>query len=320
MSRDTTKIPGVEEMAIFTSRHDLQKQADPTPAIQTQAFKNRVVIITGGSAGIGGACALLHARTGAQLVLIGRDAAKLEAKRAEIVGEVPSARVELVPGDMADAAVPERAVQTAREAFGRVDIVIANAGRVNSPIHRIGEGSAQDWRDSISMNVFGTYGIIHAALPELEKTGGQVVFTSSSAAHMRWNVSSDYTLSKHVLNRMIELLSYEYPALKFYAVQPGVIDTETCRNFQNAGDMHFPMVDKAEHVAALYVWLTSRKAGFLSGRFIDATWDLDEVLAAKEDIERDNLLVTKLAGPAPRSGQPESRKQSFVSRLVHWFQ
>ena len=61
----------------------------------------------------------------------------------------------------------------------------------------IGEGSAQDWLDSIKVNVFGTYGIIHAALPELKKTKGQIVFTSSSFAHMRGTVSSDYAVRAH---------------------------------------------------------------------------------------------------------------------------
>ncbi|KZV75811.1 NAD(P)-binding protein [Peniophora sp. CONT] len=297
MSRDTTKIPGFDEVSIFTPRHDLQKQADPTAVIETQAFKGKVVLITGGSAGIGGACASLYARTGAYSVLVARDLVKLQAKKAEILRECPDARVELVSGDLADPDTPEKAVRKAVETFGGIDILIVNAGRVNPPIHRMGDGKAEDWRYSFSVNVFGTYGLIHAALPELEKTKGQIVFTSSLAAHMRWSVSSDYTLSKHMLNRMMELLTYEYSWIKTYSVHPGVVDTRTCGDFQDAGDMHYPIVDKAEHVAAVYLWLTSRKAEFLSGRYIEATWDLDEILAKKDEIVRDNLLVTKLAGP-----------------------
>ena len=60
----------------------------------------------------------------------------------------------------------------------------------------------------------------------------------------------------------------EYPEVCTYALQPGVIDTKTCEDFQTAGGPRFqyPRVDKAEHTAAVYLWLTARKAEFLSGR------------------------------------------------------
>ena len=58
------------------------------------------------------------------------------------------------------------------------------------------------------------------------------------------------------------------------------------------------MPDTLELPAATFLWLTSRNAEFLSGRYVQATWDLGEVVERKEEIVRENLLVTKLAGPA----------------------
>ena len=55
--------------------------------------------------------------------------------------------------------------------------------------------------------------------------------------------------------------------------------------------------DPPELPAATVLWLTNRNAEFLSGRYVQATWDLNEVVAKKDEIVRDNLLVTKLAGP-----------------------
>ena len=61
---------------------------------------------------------------------------------------------------------------------------------------------------------------------------------------------------------------------------------------------HMQMPDTVELPAAMFLWLTARNAEFLSGRYIQADWDMDEVVAKKDEIVRDNLLVSKLAGPS----------------------
>jgi hypothetical protein len=83
--------------------------------------------------------------------------------------------------------------------------------------------------------------------------------------------------------------------LKFYCVHPGNIDTEGNRSVGvNNSSTKF---DTLELPAATYLYLTARKAEFLSGRYVQATWDLNEVIAVKDEIVQKNLLVTKLAGP-----------------------
>ncbi|VDB90322.1 unnamed protein product [Peniophora sp. CBMAI 1063] len=298
MDFDFSKIIGLDEVAQFTARHELQKRLDPAQAWKSQAYKDKVVIITGGATGVGAGIATTYARAGANLVLVGRRKAKLEEKKAEITKELPNARIELVDGDISQPDVPKRAVEAAVKAFGRVDIAIANAGTGTPPLYRIGDSNPLVWRAAVETNIFGTYGLVNAALPELVKTTGQIIVTGSSGAFLRFPLGSDYLVSKHALNRLVELLAVEYPDIKSYIVQPGEIVTEQSLKAEEASGMKFPRQDTAENAGAFYLWLTSRNAEFLSGRYVDATWDVEELLAKKDEIVRDNLLVAKLAGPA----------------------
>ena len=112
----------------------------------------------------------------------------------------------------------------------------------------------------------------------------------------------------------------DYPELTFYAVSPGVVQTDgAIEKLDEMGFDAVTFVDTLELPAATFLWLTARNAEFLSGRsviriacfiststdrltyrYVEAPWDLGEVLAKKDIIIKENLLVTKLAGP-PKS-------------------
>lgn len=101
---------------------------DPKPHFSSQTYKGKVVIITGGSTGIGGTAALFYAKAGAHVIINARSADKLEARKAAIEKEVPNAQVVVAAGDIVDPAVSKSMVQTAVEKWGKVDIVLANSG------------------------------------------------------------------------------------------------------------------------------------------------------------------------------------------------
>ncbi|KZV73046.1 NAD-P-binding protein, partial [Peniophora sp. CONT] len=274
---------------------------DPTTHFTTQSFSGKVVLITGGSVGIGATTAQFYARAGASLVLVARGAERLEQCKVDIQKLVPKAKVETVVGDISEPETGRLAVRVAVERFGRVDVVIANqfvqVRTVGSDLTTI---DPSEWWYTQEVNVRGTLNIIHAAIPELLKTKGQVIVTTSQAAHIRFPLISDYCISKHTLNRFVEILALDYQELSFYAVHPGIIwtpgSTESVQAHGMADSVVMP--DTLELPAATFLWLTSRNAEFLSGRYVQATWDLGEVLEKKEEIVRENLLVTKLAGPA----------------------
>jgi len=89
----------------------------------------------------------------------------------------------------------------------------------------------------------------------------------------------------------------EYPDIKAYSVHPGEVETQMATEVLDGLGIQHKHDDAPALPAATLLWLTSRNAEFLSGRYVQATWDLTEVVAAKEEIVRDNLLVTKLVGP-----------------------
>lgn len=99
---------------------------DPTPHFTAKTYKDKVIIITGGSTGIGATAALFYAKAGAKVVIVARRVAKLEQCKQGIEKEVPDAQVLVISGDISDPEVGKLAVKTAVEVWGRVDIVIPN--------------------------------------------------------------------------------------------------------------------------------------------------------------------------------------------------
>ncbi|KAI0036333.1 NAD-P-binding protein [Vararia minispora EC-137] len=289
-----SSIIGVDEIRAFSDVHAIYPLIDPTVAFAQQEFKGQVVLLTGASRGIGLSMATFYARAGADLVLVSRKLETLQASKTEILKTFPQARIELVEADVMHPAAGPEAVKRAIDVFGRLDVLAANAGVPSAPKAPIAEKDPLRWWYTQEVNVRGTFSFIHAALPELVKTKGQIIFTSSGMAHIRISGRSDYIISNHTANRLVELVSLEYPEVKTYAVHPGVVETPLSQQV----DPPVPRTDPPEVMAATALWLTARNAEFLSGRYINATWDLNEVVAKKDEIIRDNLLVTKLATPS----------------------
>lgn len=102
---------------------------DPTPHYEAQTFKGKVVFITGASRGIGAETALYYARAGATVAIAGRDINNLEVVKSGILSEAPSANILVLPVDVTRSREVEQAISTITSQFGRLDILIANAGK-----------------------------------------------------------------------------------------------------------------------------------------------------------------------------------------------
>ncbi|KZV67319.1 NAD(P)-binding protein [Peniophora sp. CONT] len=302
MSESKIVLPSTE-VDFFSSVHDVYPFIDPTSHFVSKTFKDKVVIITGGSVGIGATTALFYAKAGAKVVIVARRLAQLEQCKEDIEKKVPGAQVLVLSSDISDPEVGKGAVKTAVESWGRLDIVVANQFISMAPVGKFADNDPVAWWYTQEVNVRGTLNIVHAAIPELLKTKGQIIATSSVAAHARFPISMDYNISKHTLNRFVEILALDYPSIFVCAVHPGEIETPgSTRSLSELGLAGvIPTPDTLALPAATFLWLTARNAEFLSGRYVQATWDLSEVLAKKDEIVRDNLLVTKLAGPTVQS-------------------
>jgi len=105
---------------------------DPSTAFKDKLYKGRVVLVTGASAGIGAAIALFYAKAGASVAIVARRQQALDERKAHILKEAPDARILSVVADVKDWKLAERAVKVAVAEFGRLDILIANAGVMSS--------------------------------------------------------------------------------------------------------------------------------------------------------------------------------------------
>ncbi|VDC07857.1 unnamed protein product [Peniophora sp. CBMAI 1063] len=291
MLEEFLKTKGVDErLQGLTDRHDVYPAVDPQFAFDHKSFAGKVVLITGASKGIGSAIATFFARAGAKLALIARRDSGLEDVKEKLQDEF-DVEVLAFAEDVRDTQTAAKIVEDTVAHFGKIDVVIANAGVASKPA-LIGEADVTQWWSTLEVNLLGTVNYVAPALKHLKKTNGYVIVISSWSALLRSASTSDYAISKQVLNRFVEFVALEYAGtVKSFAIHPGAVWTDLSRD---AGSPEKLFIDKPELAAATALALASGEYDWLSGRFIDATVDLGDVEKLKEQILSKDALVSKL--------------------------
>jgi 3-oxoacyl-[acyl-carrier protein] reductase len=160
-------------------------------------LKNKVALITGAAGGMGSACALAFARAGASLALVDRDASSLDevARQAQAVSRVGQGSLPL-PVDVTDAPAVQSGVDQAIQRFGRIDVLVNLAGR-QGPGSPVWEVDPQAWRETLEVNLWGTFLLCRAVLPHmLARRCGRVINVSSGAGSSTMPFFSGYAASK----------------------------------------------------------------------------------------------------------------------------
>ncbi|MEA2151011.1 MAG: hypothetical protein QOD69_2841 [Solirubrobacteraceae bacterium] len=180
-----------------------------------------VFLITGASSGIGAATAARAAQAGYRLVLAARSTDKLEALAQELGG---GERAIAVTCDVTDFGQQEAMVQAANDAFGRVDVVFANAGF--GAKRGFLEETPELWRDMVLTNVLGCAYTIRAAIPALRRSTGHLLLTSSVAGR-RALPGSLYSATKHAVTAMAESARQDLndSGVRVTCIEPGMTDT-----------------------------------------------------------------------------------------------
>ncbi len=193
--------------------------------------KGKVAIVTGSATGVGAEVALELARRGCNVV-INYTRSEAEAKQAQAACEAQGAETLLVRADVSDDADCRRMAQAALDKWGRIDVLVNNAGTSKFVAHHDLEGlTAEDFQRIYAVNVIGPYQMTRAVAPAMQKQGAGSVVNVSSLAGVRGVGSSiAYAASKGALNNMTMSLARALgPEIRVNTVCPGFIDTRWLR-------------------------------------------------------------------------------------------
>jgi len=197
-----------------------------------QRFAGTVVFITGASSGIGAALSLEFAREGADVVLAARRRDRLESVAAGI-GAI-GRRAVVAPCDVTREGDLERAAAAGRAAFGKLDVVVANAGfGVTGVLERL---SLDDYRRQLETNVVGVLRTVYATLDDLKKSRGRLVVIGSVSGYIALAGSSPYSMSKFAVRALADSLGHELAehGVSVTLISPGFVESEI-RQVDNRG-------------------------------------------------------------------------------------
>jgi NAD(P)-dependent dehydrogenase (short-subunit alcohol dehydrogenase family) len=245
-------------------------------------LQGRVALVTGAGSGIGKAAALRLAKEGARIGVLSRT----ESEVRKTADEIKKAGGEAIPliADVADAGQMKKAVADLVQAYGRLDIVFANAG-INGVWAPIDDLQPEEWDRTINTNLRGTYLTLHFAVPHLKQAnGGSIVITSSINGSRTFTSAgaTAYSATKAAQIAMAQMLALELAKhrIRVNAICPGMIDTNIPdsthqRNADEAKvaaeypDGDIPLTGgeagTSDEVAELVLFLVSDKARHITG-------------------------------------------------------
>ncbi|BCG61444.1 3-ketoacyl-ACP reductase [Paenibacillus sp. URB8-2] len=193
-------------------------------------LRGKTAVITGAGKGIGKSLALALAKEGANLGLISRTAADLEALKAAIT-EVYEVKVSIAVADVSVREEAERAVAAIQNDLGTFDVLINNAGVAT--FGTLVDMDPEDWKRHIDINLFGVYYVTRAALPSMiDKKSGNIINISSTAGERGFATGSAYCASKFALMGMTEALFQEVRKfnIRVVALTPSTVNTPLAVN------------------------------------------------------------------------------------------
>jgi NAD(P)-dependent dehydrogenase (short-subunit alcohol dehydrogenase family) len=240
-------------------------------------LNGKVVLITGGTTGIGRAAAIAFAKNGAKLVVSGRR--KAEGEETVRLAKQEGGEAVFVQSDVTDEQQVKALVDHTIKTFGRLDVAFNNAG-VEGELGPLTNATSNTYQSVFDINVKGVFlSMKYQIAALLQNGGGTIINTSSITGLVGMPGAALYAASKHAVLGLTKSAALEYAksGIRINAVSPGAIETEMMDRFVGGSDAgkaqlasFHPVgrVGKPDEIASAVVWLASDDASFVTGQSI----------------------------------------------------
>jgi 3-oxoacyl-[acyl-carrier protein] reductase len=249
-------------------------------------LEDHVALVTGGGRGIGRNVALELAAAGAKVAVAARTREEIDQTAEEIGGLA-------IECDVSDREAVERMVEQVESAYGRIDLLVANAGTSVDEHGAAWELDPAEWWRVFEVNILGVYLCNRAVIPGmLARGGGRIVNVASGAAYLAGVSSTAYSGSKAAVHRFSETLArqLEPHGIPVFSISPGLVRTRMTDGFGDDAPWTPP-----ELAPRLVRALASGRLDRLAGRYLHAEHDdVDDLTARVDEILSEDLNAIRL--------------------------
>ena len=242
-------------------------------------FEGKAVLVTGASSGIGEGTAIAFAEQGAQVMVSGRNPERTEAVRVRVAAAATGGEARASVADLSDSGAADTVVETTLAAFGKLDVLVNNAGVAHSAT--VSDTTDAQWRETMAVNLDAVFYMSRAALRPMRETGkGAIVSVASDAAIVGVRDLAAYCASKGAVVLLTKAMALDHAreGIRVNAVCPNVIETPMLQDlYAQAGmtpqegheffasENPLNMVGEPRDVAEAILYLASERARFVTG-------------------------------------------------------